>query len=406
LYPKLPFNTLLDSLLAFSNRLQFTDPYPITSTLIVNYGLQQSYFLSKYQVLGDLNLWKGNYTAAATYYRQIMEGSGYTLNASSFTVFNAFKEQFAQVTSYADLNVEYYRNQEQDINSLIENNEQGWRSMFARTQDALFNTEMLWVMPFSTSGSITNPFIDLFSNTGGSYLVKPSVSAMNNWNSQTSQFGYPFDARGRFTWKTLSGQPVIMKYLYNYLSEFTYVPINPLLKEGKWYIQRASVTHLHFAEAANRDNRHKLAFALLNNGIQATYDSAGVAPVDVTNWQNTLSDAAPYNFDARQGTYPYYRGNWYQNGGIRGKARLINVPVDATDSTTSLENSIINENALELAYEGHRWPDLLRIAMRRNDPSFLANKIYNKLLLENNAQASAVKTKLMNPANWYLPFNW
>ena len=40
---------------------------------------------------------------------------------------------------------------------------------------------------------------------------------------------------------------------------------------------------------------------------------------------------------------------------------------------------IINEDALELAYEGERWPDLLRIAIRRNDPSFIADKIYDKL---------------------------
>lgn len=404
-YPRLPFNTLLDSLIAFGNKLQFTDPYPSTSTLLVNYGLQQTYFISKYQILGDINLWRGNYTTAATNYRQVMEGSGYTFSGSTFIATIAFKERYASVADYNDLDVQYVRYQEQSIAALIENNSQGWRSMFSRTQDALFNTEMLWVMPFSTSGTPSNPFVDLFSNTGGSYLVKPAQVAINNWNSQTSSFGYPFDARGMFTWKNLSGQPVITKFLYNYLGEFNLVPINPLLKEGKWFIMRAATTHLHFAEAANRDGRHKIAFALTNNGIHGAYDST-TTPIDVTNWQNTLSESAPYSFDARQGDYPRYRSPWYLGGGIRGKARLTNVPVDASDSTTSIENTIINEGALELAYEGNRWPDLLRVALRRNDPSFLANKIYNKLLLENNPQAGAVRAKLMIPANWYLPFNW
>ena len=40
---------------------------------------------------------------------------------------------------------------------------------------------------------------------------------------------------------------------------------------------------------------------------------------------------------------------------------------------------IIAEDALELAYEGERWSDLLRVAIRRNDPSFIADKIYDKL---------------------------
>ena len=70
------------------------------------------------------------------------------------------------------------------------------------------------------------------------------------------------------------------------------------------------------------------------------------------------------------------------------------------------ENNIIAEAALELAYEGNRWEDLVRIARRRNDPSFLADKIYDKLSKEGNANAADVRTKLMNPNNWYLPFNW
>jgi hypothetical protein len=71
---------------------------------------------------------------------------------------------------------------------------------------------------------------------------------------------------------------------------------------------------------------------------------------------------------------------------------------------TGMENAIIDEAGLELAYEGQRWGDLERIALRRNDPSFLANKIYQKLLRDGNPNASTVQAKLMNPANWYLPF--
>lgn len=73
---------------------------------------------------------------------------------------------------------------------------------------------------------------------------------------------------------------------------------------------------------------------------------------------------------------------------------------------TSIENSIINEDGLELAYEGYQWPDLLRIALRRNDPSFLANKVYNKLKSEGVPEAEAVRARLMNKDNWYLPVKW
>jgi hypothetical protein len=70
----------------------------------------------------------------------------------------------------------------------------------------------------------------------------------------------------------------------------------------------------------------------------------------------------------------------------------------------SIENSIIQEGALELAFEGHRWGDLVRVALRRNDPSFLADKVYDKLRKSNNPNAEAVRSRLMNKENWFLPF--
>ena len=66
----------------------------------------------------------------------------------------------------------------------------------------------------------------------------------------------------------------------------------------------------------------------------------------------------------------------------------------------------LRKDALELAYEGNRWEDLVRVALRRNDPAFLADKVYDKLSKEGNSNASAVRSKLMNVDNWYLPFNW
>jgi starch-binding outer membrane protein, SusD/RagB family len=68
---------------------------------------------------------------------------------------------------------------------------------------------------------------------------------------------------------------------------------------------------------------------------------------------------------------------------------------------------LIQENALENAYEGTRWPDLLRVAIRRNDASFIADKVYNKLIKSgvSAGAASQARGKLLNK-DWYLPFKW
>lgn len=408
-YPTLPFNQLLDSLIVFTQSLPSLNPYPsgvlaASLNIVVDASSTQAFFIEKHSLLGDLYLWKGNYSEAARNYRALMESSGYNVAPGSEQFYQQFRIPYASVTNNNDLAVGYIRNRESDINSLIENNAQGWRSMFARGQDALWTQEWIWVLPFNSNFSPVNPFIELFSNNGGRYLVKPSKAAMDNWNSQTQTNGFPFDARGNFTWKTLFGQPVIMKYLYTYLNGTTFLPINILAKNGQWFLNRAAAVHLHFAEAANRDNRRMLAYNILNQGIGGggTYRlPTGVT--DATNYENTLSDPfSAYQFDARMGDFPRFRGDWYRSAGIRGRARL-EATSDSTN-TLSVENAIVNESALELAYEGYRWPDLVRVALRQNDPSYLADKIFAKLSKDGNPEATAVRTKLMNPANWYLPF--
>ncbi|HEY4336978.1 MAG TPA: RagB/SusD family nutrient uptake outer membrane protein, partial [Puia sp.] len=237
------------------------------------------------------------------------------------------------------------------------------------------------------------------------WQLQPSQLAIANWNNQVQSNNFPFDARGLFSWRMVGGKPVIMKYLYNYIDPATGLPISAISNSGqdqsKWFLYRAADLHLHFAEAANRDGRHKLAYALVNLGITTTFTDSTTA-ANNTNTQQT-HDQPPYDFDGRNGT-PIIHANWYRNAGIRGRAFLKAGTLAPGDSTLTVEDQIISESALETAYEGNRWSDLVRIAMRRNDPSFLANRIYNKLLADGNGQASAVQTKLMDPANWFLPF--
>ncbi len=407
-YPLLEFNVLLDSLINFTEALPVKVPYPAGTSVIttVDGSFTGKFFIEKNAFLGDLHLWKGNYRKAATYYRSVMEAEGYFLTPGSEAAFNNHKVRFAEVVTNNDLAVGYIRGRESDINTLIENNSQGWRSMFSRGQDAIFNWEWLWVLPFNANFAPENPFINLFSNNGGSYLVKPSQNAIDKWNSQTQTNSFPFDARGGFTWKNRNGQPVIMKYLYQYVDGNTLIPINPLLKNGQWFLNRATNVHLKFAEAANRDNETRVAYAMVNLGIQNAYDTSNAAGRDVTNLQNTLFEPAPYNFDARNGEFPRFRGPWHRQNGIRGRARLRANPASDSTNMLAMENSIINEGALELAYEGYRWPDLLRVALRRNDPAFLADAIFAKMQKDGNPQAASIRAKLMDRANWYLPLKW
>ena len=64
-----------------------------------------------------------------------------------------------------------------------------------------------------------------------------------------------------------------------------------------------------------------------------------------------------------------------------------------------VEDMIIQEKALEMSFEGRRYYDLMRIAMRRNDNSYLATPIAKR----NGTRDEALFNLLMDNKNWYLP---
>ncbi|MFC6859501.1 RagB/SusD family nutrient uptake outer membrane protein [Zunongwangia atlantica 22II14-10F7] len=394
-YPRISFDQLLDELINFTNTLSYLTPYSSENSIITDLDGHNTskFFINKECLLGDINLWKGNYTEAASHYKNVMNSTDdWDIYRMPFSFPNA-----------EGIAVEYLRYRDQDTRSLINSKTDGWGSMFVRDRDDLWNTEWIWSLPFDSNFSPENPFIDLFSMQGGEYQLKPSQQVINLWNNQTQLNGFPYDARGRrFSYFTVNEQPVVKKYLYNYIDLETQMPVDIFNRDGRWYLYRAAKMHLRFAEAANRDEEHRLANALLNSGIQSAYTVEGA--IDKTDIEQTHLPF-PYDFDARNGDFPRYRSTWHRNTGVRGRAYVRPVPV-VGDSLISIENNIIEEAALELAFEGNRWGDLVRIALRRNDPSFLADKIYSKLAAENNPQATSIRSKLMNPNNWYLPFEW
>jgi tetratricopeptide (TPR) repeat protein len=415
-FPMIPLNQLIDSLARFTETLPFLENYPTGTNLqtTVDGYPTSKFFINKNMLLGDLYLWQGQYDKAAVSFKKVMDINGPVGNSETW--YNQYR-----ISSFGNAGISYTR--AQDFSSLVYTN--GWRYLFERPfTDNEFNWEMIWVLPFDKNFEPKDPFVDLFSINGGSYLVKPSQQAIDNWNSQTQVFtltagtatapvvfgdNFPLDSRGVFTYRFINGQPVIMKFIYNYLTPYPdFQPINVLAEQGKWFLTRAATLHLHFAEAANRAGKYRVAYALVNKGIGYSYDNVpgGTNGRDVTNIQQTFLPY-PYNFDARVGDAPPYRNTWYRNTGIRGRANLKVVTLPATDSVTNVENMIIDENALELAYEGERWPDLLRIAIRRNDPAFIADKIYNKLIKSGMSAGAAgqARTRLMMK-DWFLPFKW
>jgi len=431
-YPKIKFKDLLTKLVDFmGDDKRYMGAYsqnnPITGStnsslnVTVDGNATSLFFINKYVLKGDLNLWAGNYNEASQAYKRLIDLSHVGYDNASVQYYERFKvvAQELDLARYSTggMSISYQSpggtpNPSQVEASLWDSNTAGWREIFGDPGGSTnISDEWIWVLPFTANFAPVDPFIDLFSNRGGKYLLKPSQRMMDLWDGAKTPDaietnGYPYDARSRLAVKTLDGQPVIMKFLYYYLTGSALQPVNPLQKTGRWTLSRGGSMNQHFAEAALNDNQQKIGYALYNEGITDIF-----RPDGDSDSRNAITNLPfPYDMDARSGGPTGFLGEWYRQNGTRTRAKLIPQRFLLNGPKEDLENAIILENARELSFEGYRWGDLVRIAIRRNDPDFLASKVRDKLIAEGNpGAAAAAYTKLMTKTadgdyGFYMPF--
>lgn len=163
-------------------------------------------------------------------------------------------------------------------------------------------------------------------------------------------------------------------------------------------LYRTSTIYLHLAEAFNRLGHPDAAFAILKDGItEALLDSTRTYITDDT--RKMLQTTYPFLSDENRSLFPAASssvGDLATNFGIHGHgcgvtgdgnypgrspyqldtivgmkmkkiADMYNVSVGATkaDSINAMEDVLCDEYALELAFEGTRWYDLMRLARHK-----------------------------------------
>jgi len=419
-FPRLTPEQLIPKLADFMNDpARYLDLYPSsdpitgsTSTSLntsVDGNSTRMLFINKYAFAGDINLWAGNYNKASINYRNLCDygiaSSGF--NNSAIQYYEQFRVSGnSPLVGTGSFNISYGSSE----TSFTDGQTSGYRQIFSDPAPTVTTNnaeELIWTMPYSTTFAPVDPFINLFSNIGGSYLLMPSQALMDNFNSQLQLNGYPYDARRIVATRTVNGQLLVAKQLYYYFNNSFTAPNNILQKPGWFLAYRSAALMQHFAEATLNDGQLKLAYALHNQGVNYVY-SPSALPGDRTNVQQTFLPA-PYDIDARFGGPQNYHGTWYRQSGTRTRANLVPLPTSyyaIGADPKLLENAIIDDSARELCFEGFRWGDLVRIARRRGDPSFLADKVYAKLVKENNPAAATVRAKLMDPNGWYMPLKF
>lgn len=202
---------------------------------------------------------------------------------------------------------------------------------------------------------------------------------------------------------------------------------------GNIILYRTTTVWLHLAEAFNRAGYPDAAFAILKDGISQNLITYAYYITDETKTalQTTYPLLSPANsvlflgnealgihahgagITCDRTSNSYYPGlsPYTMNSVVGSKlleiGRKFGVTVGATkqDTINAVEDLICDEYALEFAFEGTRYFDLMRLARHKNHAGLYGSNFGSLWLGKKLAsRRSDAATFFMNENNWYLPF--
>jgi len=346
---------------------------------IDSYNSSYSYFPIRF-LLGDLYLWRGSltgntsdYVNAANNYRDLMYTNRIVVDKNNTSYW---------VPVNNTISTTFYAN---------------WLNAFT------FNSgEVLTTIMCPTQYGQTY-YLDSLNNQS---KFVPSSIAIKNWDNQTYYMNEASNSQGD-----------LRKYGSVWYKEITTLPTagssysipsgsEMFVLKYKQYnqnviIYRSSLLYLRYAEAVNRLNKPKLAFAVLKYGLNST------------NMFNSKIIPASEKGTTAPSYMNFSDSRFMNNVGIRMRG-LGSMDKDTTfytfqkqnamqDSVLYVEDLIQKELALETAFEGNRFQDLMRITLRRiqtgeGDASYLADKVAAKHV----GNEATTKSLLMVTDNWYI----
>ncbi len=341
-------------------------------------------------LLGDLCLWSERYSEAAAYYHDYLnEEELYT---------GTYRIEFTE----EDLQFE---------GKILSNSYGGMFSNLSTGSDVL----AIIPMDSSVSSNAYSQLRNYFNSTTTNELEFQLLPSQRLQEISASQVFCRAKQNGAPSYAPLANEenPLLAGdlRLYAYWSKtmFEGEEIQTIMKftTDHVFTYRKGLIYLRYAEALNRAGYPESAFAILKYGLNNNNLTRFVSPreYEVESGINPLLAFNPTLFTNLNTLGIHSRGS---GDSEYNDFYVLPTPADSLESWQDtldyrigkVEELIITEMALETALEGHRFYDLMRIALRRNQEAYLAEKV--ALRKGSNHRDDALYNSLLNKNNWYL----
>jgi hypothetical protein len=272
------------------------------------------------------------------------------------------------------------------------------------------------------------------------YMIKPSQVAIDFWGNEIYSLSREAQKDVLYTKGDLRGNPnesfVGGSYAYvntnladsvPYITKYGYYSYGSASPISSIFVYRSGLLYLRYAEALNALGKPSLAFALLKYGLRkdvlqnaarVALDEVDPLPVYCDFMDDRFSTTANRGFHARgsgsrlttQGVdlqvspsveydtiyYAFTPDALLENSAYYGIPQQL---ANKQDSIEFVNVMICKELALETAFEGNRFHDLMRLSkqyeQRTGKRDFLARWV--------GRRNPALEAKLTDPSQWFLP---
>jgi len=369
------------------------DLKPYIDTDLPSYGTingwnSTRFFIPVRMLLGDLCLWAGRYKESAQYYHDYLSNVndpmavGFNRLAWQSSDFKGIEEWLGsgrgsrnandpsdEVITYIPMDSTAYSGTTSDLPNI-----------YNSTTD---NNDYFQVTPSVALKQLSASQVNCLVYTNGTQL--DTVYAPTSGLTNDLEYG---DLRLATVYTKQTVSQSSSKYSTN-LQDISKFETNNVS------LYRTGLVYLRYAEALNRAGFPSAAFAVLKYGLISS---------NIVNYVDTAETAKSgslFTFNENYFTADNTLGLHSRGCGYTEANQYYTLPVASTQDSviTKVEDLICDEMALETSFEGYRYYDLMRIALRRGEPDYLAKRVANR----SGSLNGTLYSKLLNESNWYLP---